>query len=117
VPLQPRGATVDKFIGDAVLAFWGAPNPLHPGAEALTGRNFTQAITGFERALPILPSHGPAKVLLGLSRRYLAEPGPLFFRISRLVGDIPACLETTTDIKINCWNIWESLTGGSPAAA
>jgi adenylate cyclase len=27
--LQHRGATVDKFIGDAVVAFWGAPNP-HP---------------------------------------------------------------------------------------
>ncbi len=30
--LQSRGATVDKFIGDAVVAFWGAPNPVpdHP---------------------------------------------------------------------------------------
>ncbi|OHE61627.1 MAG: hypothetical protein A2Z99_04185 [Treponema sp. GWB1_62_6] len=25
--LQSRGATVDKFIGDAVMSFWGAPSP------------------------------------------------------------------------------------------
>ncbi len=45
-----------------------------PALEFYRAGDFAKAVTGFERALSILPGDGPVKVLLGRSRRYLANP-------------------------------------------
>jgi adenylate cyclase len=45
--LQTRGATVDKFIGDAVMAFWGAPNPC-PDQAVLACRAALESRRGLE---------------------------------------------------------------------
>lgn len=42
--LQEHGATIDKFIGDAVMAFWGAPRPA--GEHALAGARASMALLG-----------------------------------------------------------------------
>lgn len=61
--LQRHGATVDKLVGDAVMAFWGAPKPLtnhaRPAVEAvLEVREWLERAnkTWREQSLPPLPT-------------------------------------------------------------
>src|SRR5262249_8075371 len=75
--IHEQGGTIDKFIGDAVMAFWGAPvpNPNHAIAAC-------RAALACQRLMSGLPS-----------AREAGEPGPLHLRIGinsgpMLVGNI-----------------------------
>lgn len=50
--IQAQRGTLDKYIGDAIMAFWGAPvaNPLH-------ARHAVTAALGMLKALPALNAH------------------------------------------------------------
>jgi len=59
--LQKEGATIDKFIGDAVMAFWNAPQPLEDHAirglraSLAVQKAFSEALVGgFGEGLPEL---------------------------------------------------------------
>jgi adenylate cyclase len=66
--LVDRGATIDKFIGDAVMAFWNAPIMQDDHAAAALG-----AIAGVERAAADATAHlqaqglPPVRVAIGLN--------------------------------------------------
>jgi adenylate cyclase len=71
-PIAATGGTVDKYIGDAIMAFWGAPgwNPQHARAAC------TAAVRNQEK-------------LAELRQRWKAEGKPLFFtRIGINTGEV-----------------------------
>ncbi|GAB2183264.1 adenylate/guanylate cyclase domain-containing protein [Roseibium sp. LAB1] len=74
-----EGGTIDKYIGDSVMAFWGAPerleNPAEPAARAAIG--MARAIRADNRAR-IARGEAPVRIRIGL------HMGPL------VVGDIGA---------------------------
>ncbi len=73
--LRNSGATIDKLVGDSVVAFWGAPNPVARQAEsALTGalqalQDLRQANARWQQAgKPVLVTHAAlthGKVVVG----------------------------------------------------
>ena len=70
--IQATGGTVDKYIGDAIMAYWGAPGP-----------NPDHAIAACEAALRNQAS------LEGLRRRWRLEGKPeLFARVGIHTGDV-----------------------------
>jgi adenylate cyclase len=61
-----HGGTIDKFIGDAVMAFWGAPasNPDHAADACRAALACQRAL----RASPFVDDHGrPVKVRIGVN--------------------------------------------------
>ena len=77
---------VDKYIGDAVMAFWGAPHPLEEHAlhacraaygkalDAYFARRWDEAMERFEAILTSRSEDGPSKVLLDRCRAYAEVP-------------------------------------------
>jgi adenylate cyclase len=66
-----QGATIDKYIGDAIMAFWGAPHPLTD--QALNARRTALA---------------NREALVGLGDRWLADGLPAFqIRIGLHTGE------------------------------
>lgn len=63
--LQEHGATIDKFIGDSVLAFWGAPEPVVDHA-----RRAVQAVLAAEDRLRALNAARVASGRPALVTRY-----------------------------------------------
>ncbi len=63
--LDERG-TIDKFIGDAVMAFWNAPLPVadHPCRAALAALKMRQALSAFN-ASPIMEGRPPVALATG----------------------------------------------------
>ena len=51
-----HGGTLDKFIGDAIMAFWGAPvnDPAHARHAVAAALEMSQALEQFKRTLPEL---------------------------------------------------------------
>ena len=64
--IQNQGGTIDKFIGDAVMAFWGAPAPNHDHAV-----DCCRAALASQRALEeagLLDDRGqPVKIRIGIN--------------------------------------------------
>ncbi|MGX1496336.1 adenylate cyclase [Labrenzia sp. MBR-25] len=77
--ITKEGGTIDKYIGDSVMAFWGAPerleNPAEPAARAAIG--MARAIRADNQAR-IARGEAPVRIRIGL------HMGPL------VVGDIGA---------------------------
>lgn len=77
--ITAEGGTIDKYIGDSVMAFWGAPerldNPAEPAARAALGMARAIRADNVERAARGEP---PVRIRIGL------HMGPL------VVGDIGA---------------------------
>lgn len=75
--IEQQGGTIDKFIGDAVMAFWGAPDSIDNQAQhalrAATVLQISLAKDNGERAQRNLP---PVRIRIGI------HSGPL------IVGDI-----------------------------
>lgn len=64
--IHAEGGTVDKFIGDAVMAFWNAPNDQLD--HALRACRAAAAIRGALHALPPLtPHHDAVRVRIGIN--------------------------------------------------
>lgn len=66
--LQASGATVDKFIGDAVMAFWGAPNDIvdHPAVAVRTALAVQRAIDTLRHSWSAV-SHISLRTRIGMS--------------------------------------------------
>ena len=75
--LQAHGATVDKFIGDAVMAFWNAPKP--QANHAVRGAAATLEV---QRGLALLAAEWESKGLPPLTTRIGLNTGPV------LVGNV-----------------------------
>jgi len=69
--IMAKGGTVDKFVGDAVMAFWGAP--LDDGEHALHG---TQAAMEMQRTMDELQPRFAALGAPGVSMRVGVNSGP-----------------------------------------
>ena len=77
--IAKQGGTIDKYIGDSVMAFWGAPdhldNPAEPAARAALGMATALRNDNAERTHS---KRGPVRIRIGI------HMGPL------VVGDIGA---------------------------
>jgi len=60
--------TIDKFIGDAIMAFWNAPIdiPEHPRRAAQAGLRMRAALAAFN-ASPIMKDRAPIRMAIGLA--------------------------------------------------
>lgn len=70
--LIDRKATIDKFIGDAILAFWNAPldDPEHPRNAALAALGMVSALKALNetmQAQAVEPWPGEVKIGIGLN--------------------------------------------------
>ena len=65
--IHAEGGTVDKFIGDAVMAIWNAPEPID--GHALRACRAARAIHAAMHALPLLQagSHDGTRVRIGIN--------------------------------------------------
>lgn len=64
--IEEEGGTIDKFIGDAVMAFWGAPTA--DDDQALHACRAALKIAGRMRSLPAIDEHGgQLRVRLGIA--------------------------------------------------
>ena len=65
--LAERG-TIDKFIGDAIMAFWNAPVPIddHPLRAAQAALRMRSALKGFNQS-PIMNDRPPISIAMGLA--------------------------------------------------
>jgi adenylate cyclase len=65
--IHQHNGTVDKFIGDAVMAFWGAPidDACHALHAAQTALAMQQALAGLQEELA-LPAVGPLRMRIGV---------------------------------------------------
>ena len=65
--LAERG-TIDKFIGDSIMAFWNAPVPIddHPLRAAIGALRMRSALERFNK-LPIMENRPPISIAIGLA--------------------------------------------------
>lgn len=52
-PVEESGGTIDKYMGDGLLAFWGAPDPIgnHSEAACRAALRMADAISAFNRSI------------------------------------------------------------------
>jgi adenylate cyclase len=75
--IEQEGGTIDKFIGDAVMAFWGAPGRIeNPAASACRAAVAIQCALTADNERRIATGVGPVRVRIGI------HMGPV------VVGDI-----------------------------
>jgi adenylate cyclase len=65
--VEAEGGTIDKYIGDALMAFWGAPEP-QPDAELRAARAALAIAQALERdnALRLAAGEAPLRLRIGL---------------------------------------------------
>src|SRR5437899_6455746 len=77
--VEQEGGTIDKFIGDAVMAFWGAPGRIeNPAASACRAAVAIQRALAADNKSRIAAGQKPVRVRMGI------HIGPV------VVGDIGA---------------------------
>src|SRR4029077_17157535 len=76
---EREGGTIDKFIGDAVMAFWGAPGRIeNPAASACRAAVAIQRALAADNKVRIAAGRKPVRIRMGI------HMGPV------VVGDIGA---------------------------
>jgi adenylate cyclase len=77
--IEQEGGTIDKFIGDAVMAFWGAPGRIeNPAASACRAAVAIQRALAADNKVRIAAGRKPVRIRMGI------HMGPV------VVGDIGA---------------------------
>jgi adenylate cyclase len=75
--IEQEGGTIDKFIGDAVMAFWGAPSPVeNPAASACRAAVAIQRALATDNKRRVAAGLKPVRIRIGI------HMGPV------IVGDI-----------------------------
>lgn len=98
--LQEHGATIDKFIGDSVLAFWGAPEPQPDDARRAVG-----AVLACEERLAGLNARRRAAGRPALRTRYGLARGPV------VVGNVGTASRMNYTVLGNVVNVASRLEG------
>lgn len=98
--LQEHAATIDKFIGDSVLAFWGAPEPQPDGA-----RRAVVAVLECEARLVALNARRQAAGRPALRTRYGLARGPV------VVGNVGTASRMNYTVLGNIVNVASRLEG------
>lgn len=121
--LHRHGATVDKFIGDSVMAFWGAPKPLsnhsRPAVEAVLGIREWLAESNLQwrrEGLPELPTRfglASGVVTVGnvgarrrLSYTVLGDPVNLARRLEELNSELGTTVLVSEDVRKKAGDVY-----------
>jgi adenylate cyclase len=98
--LQEYGATVDKIVGDAIVAFWGAPTPIPDQAEMAV-----RAVLNCRDKLRVLNEQWPAEGKPGFPTRFGLARG------SVVVGNIGSSSRLSYTVLGDTVNLASRLEG------